>query len=135
MRGNDYQQRALRTMADQNVILLEMTTQKVQLDGGLRGLMDEVGELASCIKKHIEYGQPLNKTNLLEESGDALWRIAQILDAVGMTVEQAMESNIAKLAQRYPDKFSNEQAANENRNLEQEADAVKKFLAVETGVG
>ncbi len=94
----------------------------MQLDNGARGLCNDAGELSAAVMKYIEYGRPLDEVNVLEEAGDCLWRIAQVLDAVGLTLEQAMEANLAKLAVRYPDKYSDVLSA--NRNVEEERKAL-----------
>lgn len=137
MNPNEYQQLALRTMADQSDIRLRVIQRGVkatQMDNALRGLMDEVGELAGAIKVWLEYGQPLDSLNIKEEIGDCLWRLAQACDAIGITLEQAMEANIAKLQQRYPDKYSDELAAEENRNRQAERDALGEFVANKTPI-
>ncbi len=128
MTPNEYQSLAMRTMADQQTIMNRLTVQGVQLDTGLRGLCDEVGEIASLIKKHNEYGQPLNLDGLKEEVGDALWRLAQICDAGGFTIEDAMKGNIRKLKIRYPEKYTDERAADENRDREAEAYTLQGVL-------
>ncbi len=120
----NYVQLAMRTMADQETIRNRLNEcgnwltphGKMQLLNGLVGLVDEVGELASATKKHIEYNQPFDVTNVKEEIGDCFWRLAQICDAVGLSFEQCMQANIDKLQKRYPEKFSDEQAAEENRD-------------------
>jgi len=137
MLATDYQNLAMRTQADQVLILArlsELGPKAIQLDGGLRGLVDEVGEIASCVKKWIEYGQPLDRINLQEEVGDALWRLAQIADAAGFTLSDAMQSNISKLRVRYPVKYSDQLAEDDNRNREEEAEAIRQFMEYETGV-
>jgi NTP pyrophosphatase (non-canonical NTP hydrolase) len=136
MLATDYQNLAMRTQADQSLILVRLTElgpKAIQLDGGLRGLVDEVGEIASCVKKWIEYGQPLDRINLQEEVGDALWRLAQIADAAGFTLSDAMQSNISKLRVRYPVKYSDQLAEDDNRNREEEAEAIRQFMEYETG--
>lgn len=42
---------------------------------------------------------------VLDEGGDLLWYMAKKFREYGITFEEAMENNIAKLAKRYPDKF------------------------------
>lgn len=136
MKASEYQLLAMRTQADQRNILerlIVLGTQAIQLDGGLRGLVDEVGEIASCVKKHIEYGQPLDRINLQEEVGDALWRLAQIAEAGNFTLAEAMESNISKLRVRYPVKYSDQLAHDDNRDRGEEAKAIEEFMCHETG--
>lgn len=136
MDAKQYQRLALRTMADQNVIydrIFSIGPKATQLDGAIRGLVDEVGELASAAKKWLEYGQPLDETNVTEEVGDCLWRLAQIMDAIGRDLETAMSANIAKLQRRYPVKYTDELAEDANRQRNEEAKAVQSFLDSETG--
>lgn len=128
MNPNEYQQLALRTMADQCELwtrAYEAGVMGTQLDNALRGLMDEVGELAGAVKAWIEYGKPLDPLNLKEEIGDCLWRLAQACDAIGITLEQAMEANIAKLQKRYPEKYTDALAAEENRDRQAEREALQ----------
>ena len=69
------------------------------------GLMSEVGEIADALKKHIIYDRALDQINLMEESGDVSWYQALLLSAVKRTMQEAMDKNIAKLKQRFGDKF------------------------------
>lgn len=89
--------------------------QVVQLLHGAMGLNTESGEIMDTLKKNLIYGSELNITNLKEEIGDIAWYFALICRALGMTIEEVFEKNIAKLAKRYPNKFSKEAA--ENRNV------------------
>lgn len=119
---SQYSLLALRTQADQFLILnrlVDLGPSAMQLDNGARGLCDEVGEVSAVVKKYIEYGQPLDRQNLLEEVGDCLWRLNQICWAAGLTLQEAMDFNLKKLQVRYPERFTDSLAA--NRNLEAEA--------------
>lgn len=46
------------------------------------GLCEEAGELAGIIKKHVFYGQPLDRDALIKEAGDVLWYLTSLLDTV-----------------------------------------------------
>lgn len=120
MDARTYQSVALKTMADQQKILdrlVGLGPLAMQLDNGARGLADDAGEVSGVIKKHIEYGQPLDVTHLMEELGDCFWRIAQICDAAGITFEEIWEANYLKLNKvRYKDGYSDEAAKEENRD-------------------
>lgn len=119
--SNEYQAFALSKEADQEAINARRVSYGVKacrLENGLRGLTDEVGELAGQVKGWIEYGRPLDEHNILEECGDVLWRTSQILAAVGYTLEQAMRANLGKLAVRYAGRCNDAEA--NNRNLEAE---------------
>lgn len=113
----EYSFLAVRTQADQQKILdrlVALGPAAIQLDNGARGLSDECGEVSAAVKKYIEYGQPLDRENLLEEVGDCLWRLNQICQAAGLTLADAMTMNIAKLALRYPDQYTDRLAADRN---------------------
>lgn len=120
MNLEEYRQKAMRTQANQEEMLhrlyFKLKGPGLQLINGVIGLMDEVGEISSCIKKHVEYQQELDVVNLKEEVGDCLWRLAQICDAVGLNLEECAESNILKLLKRYPEKYSDHLAAEVNRD-------------------
>lgn len=127
MTGKEYQLQALRTMANQRLIrirVFESGTRATQLENAARGLSGDSGEFSSAIQKWLEYGKPLDVVNLKEELGDCLWRIAQACDALGTTLEEIMEMNVAKLAIRYEDKFT-DHAAN-NRDLDNERKALEQ---------
>lgn len=127
MTPNEYQQLAMRTQAPTELIRerwMNASDEVIQLETAFRGLADEVGEIASNLKSHIEYGKEFDRTNMKEEVGDLLWRIAQICQASGFTVEEAMEANIRKLKKRYPYIYSDHLAAEENRDRKAEAEAI-----------
>ena len=112
MTTTEYEDGVRRTMADQREIqqrLRALPVNLVQIDCGIRGLTDEVGELAAITKRVIEYGRSTTheelRAALLEETGDALYRITQILDAIGFTLQDAMIANRKKLERRYPNGF------------------------------
>lgn len=126
MTPNEYMELALSKEADQEKIRRRVAaygTQATRLENGLRGLTNEVGELADVVKGWLEYGRPLDTSNVLEECGDVLWRTSQILRAVGMTLEQAMGANLRKLSIRYEGRCTDEEA--NNRNLEAEREALE----------
>lgn len=131
MTPTEYQALALRTMADQGKILKrnyesETAIMFCQLDNAARGMAGDVGEVNTCVQRCLEYGKPLDLVNLKEELGDVLWRIVQACDAVGFTLEEVMRANIAKLSKRYPDKYTDERAAEENRDREAEREAIEQ---------
>ena len=74
-------------------------------------LADELGELASTIKKAEVYNQPWDFDNVEEELGDALWGIAYTAYVFGMSLETCARQNLVKLQKRYPDGYSDEKAA------------------------
>ena len=141
MNPTEYQERALRKEADQYEIHLYVGESNPEVatrfTNGVIGLVDEVGELAALRKRWLEYQQgPPKKLEILEECGDVLWRTSQILKAFGLTLEQAMEANLAKLEKvRYKDTVCNpHDAAEHNRDRKAEMDEVRKAIAEDDGV-
>lgn len=82
------------------------------------GLCTESGEMLDGLKKCFFYGKPSDRVNMVEELGDLLWYIAIACDALGVTFEEVMERNKAKLKKRFPNKFTEEHAL--FRNLDEE---------------
>ena len=70
------------------------------------GLSGEAGEFADCIKKHLVYGQSLDRENAAEELGDLLWYIALGCETLGVSMADVAIQNINKLQARYPEKYS-----------------------------
>lgn len=100
-----------------------ITPELTQLLHGAIGITTESGEIMDAIKKHIFYGKPLDKVNLIEEIGDVMWYCALILRELDTTFEDAAQININKLRARYGDKFSEFDAL--NRDLIKERDILE----------
>lgn len=58
--------------------------------------------MVDAIKKTWIYGKPLDRENVLEESGDLLFYLQALLTECGFTLDDAMTANVAKLRKRYP---------------------------------
>lgn len=84
---------------------------------GLLGKITETAELAQCLLTALEGGD-LDLINLAEEIGDSQWYDAIMADCLNTTFEALQQMNIAKLAKRFPEKFTSELAI--NRNVEEE---------------
>jgi len=127
--------RYLTSMAELDAIKRDIfyvkNTPKDQVDTprgythGILGVVTESQELAEVFLDHLENGTPLDEVNLREESGDVLWYIACILREAGTDFGASMNGNIAKLKERFPDKF-NEKKARGPRNKKKEMDAMQK---------
>lgn len=76
------------------------------------GVVTEAGEYLDALKKAMIYGKDLDLVNLDEEAGDILWYIALHCRYRKISFSDLFEQNIAKLAARYPDKFTEAQAIN-----------------------
>jgi NTP pyrophosphatase (non-canonical NTP hydrolase) len=87
------------------------------------GIANESGELMEHVKARIAYGKFMNVTDLLEEYGDLLWYIMIGLDAIGHSLEDAIEANVKKLHKvRYKGgKFTQEDALHRDKDAELKA--------------
>jgi NTP pyrophosphatase (non-canonical NTP hydrolase) len=81
------------------------------------GVFTEAGELLAAVRKQLE-GQPIDDVNFAEEIGDVQWYAAVGADSCDTSLEHIQVTNIAKLAARYPEKFTPEAAL--ERNLAKE---------------
>jgi len=108
----DYIHEAIKTeSSDFNGIKERFQNEElIRLLHGSMGLVTESGEFMDAIKKHLFYGKPLDKINLIEESGDLFWYLAIIHSVFGKAFEYAMTLNIKKLRARYGDTFNSERA-------------------------
>lgn len=85
-------------------------------------ITSEGGEIADVVKKHYAYGRHLDTIHLIEEIGDCMWGINLLLKTIGVTWEEVMEANIAKLDARYPDlRFDDKHSLNRDKVREEAA--------------
>jgi NTP pyrophosphatase (non-canonical NTP hydrolase) len=115
MTPDEYQQKCKRTERPEKIIL---EVERARILHGAVGMATEAGELLDNVKRSLFYGKEIDKVNVMEECGDALWYIAIALDACGYTMTQAMQMNIAKLSTRYPERFTEDAALNRDLGLE-----------------
>jgi NTP pyrophosphatase (non-canonical NTP hydrolase) len=116
MNIQEYSALALRTASDLGGVM--------NLVHGALLVTSEAGEIADVIKKKVAYGKELDREHLLEECGDLLWGINLLLATTGLTWEQVMTKNIAKLEARYPGGTFNAALALD-RNLDAEKAAME----------
>lgn len=98
---DNYQSAAMRTCA--------LTDRKDMLRHAIFGLTSEAGECAGIMQKVYQgHADPFGaeREHMIKELGDCLWMIAEACQALGCTINDAMELNIAKLITRYPDGFN-----------------------------
>ena len=126
MNSKDFVLNALKTESNDFLAIQQRMSDHttIRLLHSFVGLSTEAGEAIDMLKKHIFYGKPLDKTNAIEEISDILWYIAIASDALGISIEDIMEKNIAKLKARYGEKFTETAAL--NRDLEKERDILEK---------
>lgn len=88
---------------------------------GILGMATESDELLEVLGDSIHNGivdEEALKRKLRNEIGDSLWYTAVLLRYLGVSFEEVMADNIAKLYKRYPDKFSMDLAVNRDESKE-----------------
>lgn len=103
MDNKTYAELAMRTAPDGSHIHIEPKHENLIL--GVIGLAGEVGELLEVVKKHLFHHHPLDETRVLKEMGDIEWYLNLLRTHFGFTLEQVHQTNIDKLAARYPEGF------------------------------
>lgn len=92
-------------------IIQDLDDNKANLWHMATGVSGESGEILDCIKKHVIYSKELDRENLIEELGDMEYFLEGVRQSTGITREECIENNIAKLSKRYHNmSYSNEQA-------------------------
>lgn len=74
---------------------------KVDLIHAVLGISGEAGELLDAVKKHAVYNKELDRENVIEELGDLEFYMEQLRQRLGITRQETLDANIAKLAKRY----------------------------------
>ena len=86
------------------------------------GICAEGGEFTEVVKKMVFQGKPYsedNREHLIIELGDILWYVAQATQALGVSFNDVIATNVKKLEKRYPsgefDVFLSENRAADDR--------------------
>lgn len=82
--------------------LFKHDTQDMEHMHAALGVAGEAGELADAIKKHVIYGKPLDRENIVEELGDLRFYMQQIMNMHNITENEVLQGNAEKLSKRYP---------------------------------
>lgn len=97
---NEYQKLAQRTSPDDHDKLLN----------GCMGLSGETGEACDVLKKSMFQGHPLDRGHMIEELGDCAWYLAEAASGLGVSLQDILLQNIAKLKRRYSQGFDPERS-------------------------
>jgi NTP pyrophosphatase (non-canonical NTP hydrolase) len=92
---DDYQTAAART------VNVRLDAEDVLLDAAA-GLAEEAGEVLAHVRKHRFQNRPLARAEVVDELGDALWCLAGVARALGVSLGDVAAGNLQKLAQRHP---------------------------------
>jgi len=106
-----------------------MTEVNIRLLHASMGFATETGEFVDALKKHIFYGRPLDKTNLIEELGDMFWYLGVASDVLGISFDEIMQVNHNKLFARYSKGFSSEEANNRDTDKERQIMEDSRFMS------
>lgn len=83
-----------------------------KLENACLGLAGETGEVCDILKKYLFQGHELDRPHMIEEAGDIAWYLAELAASLGVSLEDILLQNIAKLKRRYPDGFDPERSMN-----------------------
>ena len=97
---------------------LLVNERRMKVIHGIIGIATEAGELLEALLGLLIDGEDFDKINLREEAGDNFWYLAEMLTGAETSFSETQRINIAKLAARYGDKFSDQKAL--NRDLDKE---------------
>lgn len=88
----------------------------------------EAGELFDAIKRQAIYCKELDVENVVEELGDLEFYLEGIRGALGITREQTLDANLAKLNKRYQSgKYSNAESQQRADKVETSAQTVNIY--------
>ncbi len=100
--------RDLRKPGDQ--INAMLTPARVDLWHAVTGVVTEAGELMDAVKKIVIYNKEPDGANLREELGDLEFYLEQTRQACGITREETLVANMAKLGVRYASGYNDQSA-------------------------
>lgn len=87
-------------------------TQDMHRVNAALGLCGEAGEFADVVKKWFAQGHALDRDKAIKELGDVRWYLELAAWALGTTLEEVEQRNIAKLSARYPNGFDTNASLN-----------------------
>ena len=84
------------------------------------GVSGEAGELLDAVKRHVIYGKPIDRENVVEELGDLGFYLEGVRAQCGITRSETLTANKMKLlGKRYASgTYSDEQAINRADKVE-----------------
>ena len=89
-----------------------------KLENACLGLAGETGEVSDILKKYLFQGHELDRAHLIEELGGCAWYLAEAASSLGVSLEDILLQNIAKLKRRYPAGFDPERSINRENEME-----------------
>jgi NTP pyrophosphatase (non-canonical NTP hydrolase) len=108
MNPTAYQTAIERTMKGTPIVVGNQ--KQMELLNWTLGLAGETGEFVDLVKKTTFHGHAFSRHDLIEELGDVLWYAAAISTNLGISLDEVMAINVAKLMKRYPEGFDQERS-------------------------
>lgn len=104
---------------DSCVTLQDDTSRERLLLGGF-GLAGESGEVVDALKKYVFHGKKEADTRekVVLELGDVLWYYTLILSTMGITLDEVIAGNIAKLDKRHAEGYYDKTGVKAPRDFE-----------------
>lgn len=91
-------------------VVAELTAESAHLWHMATGISGEAGELLDAIKKAAVYCRAVSRANVVEELGDIEFYMEGLRQGLGITRDETLHANVAKLAVRYGAAYSNQAA-------------------------
>ena len=85
------------------------------------GVATEAGEIMEEVLAALSPDTDVDRQALIEEAGDVLYYLARIADLTGSSLLEMMQANHRKLAERFPEQFTPEDALERDTDAEAEA--------------
>lgn len=111
MNEQDYDKMTAALSKTGSAIIKDLNPIKADLLHMAVGVAGEAGELLDAVKKATIYNKPLDHKNMVEELGDLEFYMSRVRQLIGVSRDDVLEHNYAKLSKRYSKgQYSNEQA-------------------------
>lgn len=84
-----------------SVIAANITANEADMLHMAVGVSGEAGELLDAVKKATIYKKPIDRENVIEELGDLEFYMEGLRQNLGITRQETLDANVAKLSVRY----------------------------------
>jgi hypothetical protein len=101
-------------------LLFKQESYRHMIDHARGGICEEAGECSSWLKRHVVYGEPLDKISkegktlryhIVEELGDSRFFQQAVMNILGITEQEVLQENANKLCIRYKQLRYSDEAA------------------------